>query len=377
MSHKQIKTLVCGTTFGQFYLEALLELPDFEVVGILAQGSERSKKCAEHYGLPLFQSPEQLPSAIDLACVVLRSSVMGGKGTDLSLQLFEKGIHVIQEHPVHQKDLADCLKVARKKNLKFMTGNLYIHLPAVKRFVECARLVIKEQQPLYIDLALATQVSFPLVHILFEALPTLRPFKLNHVFKEDDGPFQLISCELGKVPFTIRAHNEVNPDDPDNHLHLLHSITIGFPGGSLSLTDTHGPVIWRPRLHIPSNKILGQVTPLTVGELAESSSVVLGPGSTPSYVDILTRQWPRAIGEDLKLMQAFINEDKQMEQRAQQELLCSRHWQEFTDAFGYPKLRPGSTYQPLDISMLREKVAEIGSEAEELEHMTPFVSSRG
>lgn len=358
MSHTKIKTVVCGTTFGQFYLEALSQLSDFEVTGILANGSERSKKCAEHYNLPLFESLDQIPTDTDLACVVLRSAVMGGKGTDLSLELLEKGIHVIQEHPAHQKDIGDCLKLARKKGLKFMIGNLYIHLPAVKRFVAAAKAASAQQSPLYIDLALATQVSFPLVHILMETLPSVRPFKINQVVKEN-GPFQLVSGEIGKIPFTIRAHNEVNPNDPDNHLHLLHSITVGFPGGSLSLTDTHGPVIWRPRLHIPDNKILGQVTPLTSGELSTSSSIFLGPSSAPSYFDILTKQWTRAIGEDLKCMTSFIREEQAIENRAQQELLCSRHWQVLTDALGFPNLKPDAVLKPLDISLLKENVLKI------------------
>lgn len=109
MNKHKIKTLVCGSTFGQFYLEALKRRSDdFEVAGILSQGSERSKKCVQYYELPMFESVDQLPPDIDFACVVLRSAMMGGEGTNLSLQLLEKGIHVIQEQPVHQDDISKC-----------------------------------------------------------------------------------------------------------------------------------------------------------------------------------------------------------------------------------------------------------------------------
>ncbi|MEM0939719.1 MAG: Gfo/Idh/MocA family oxidoreductase [Bacteroidota bacterium] len=365
MNKQKIKTLVCGSTFGQFYLEALKRLSDdFEIVGILSQGSERSKKCAQYYDLPMFESIDQLPPDIDLACVVLRSAVMGGQGTNLSLQLLEKRIHVIQEHPVHQDDISKCIKKARQQGVSFMTGDLFIHLPAIKHFATCAKLLFEQQEAVYIDMAFATQVSFPLIHILLETLPSLRPFKINQVIK-DEGPFQLVAGILGKIPFTMRAHNEVNPDDPDNYLHLLHSIIIGFAGGNLSLTDTHGPVIWRPRLHVPHNKMLGKLTSQENAELSSSSSTILGSATHPTYIDILKHQWPQAIGQDLKKMQAFITQNERMENRGQQELLCARQWKELTSAIGYPQLRPDAAFRSMDITMLQEQALKISAGMEE------------
>lgn len=110
--HKgKIRTLVCGSRFGQFYLEAVKALPEqFELVGLLAKGSERSRQCAARFGVPLYTDAAQLPGGIDLACVVLRSGVMGGGGSELALALLERGISVLQEHPVHHKDMAACMK---------------------------------------------------------------------------------------------------------------------------------------------------------------------------------------------------------------------------------------------------------------------------
>ena len=82
---QKIKTLVCGTTFGLFYLEALQRLNDkFELVGILANGSERSKRCAANYNTTLYTDIDQVPKDIDLACVVLRTRALGGKGTEIA-----------------------------------------------------------------------------------------------------------------------------------------------------------------------------------------------------------------------------------------------------------------------------------------------------
>lgn len=358
--NRRLRTVVCGSRFGQFYLEAVKALPDqFELVGLLGKGSERSKHCAERYGVPLYTEADQLPDNIDLACVVLRSGVMGGSGTELSLKLLARGIHVLQEQPVHHKDLAACLRVARHNGVHYLTGDLYVHLPAVRSFIAGANALLGQQQALYIDAACATQVSYPMMHILAEALPSVRPWKINHVIK-DEGPFQVVSGVIGNIPLTLRAHNEVDPDDPDNFLHLLHSLTIGAPSGSLSLIDTHGPVIWRPRLHVPDvQDIPGKLTAGAPAHLLEHSAQMLGPASVASYRDILLQQWPRAIGRDLLAMRDMIQGNAAVDTRAQQELLCSRQWQELSQALGYPVLRNHRGHQPLSVERLQEAVSQM------------------
>ena len=364
--NNRLRTVVCGSRFGQFYLEALKALPEqFELVGLLAKGSERSKKCAERYGISLYTEVDQLPDNTELACVVLRSGVMGGHGTELSLKLLARGIHVIQEQPVHHKDLASCLRAARQNGLHFQTGDLYVHLPAVRRFITCAHVMLEQQNALYIDAACATQVSFPMMHILLEALPTIRPWKINNVIK-DEGPFQVLTGVLGKIPIILKAHNEVDPKDPDNYLYLLHRLTIGVEGGSLSLADTHGPVVWHPRLHVPDNhNIPGGLSTATPAHLLENSTQILGPAAPIRYKEILMKQWPRAIGGDLSAMREMIQGNARIDTRAQQELLCSRQWQDLTNALGYPVLRPNRSHQALAVDILKEAASKIVEDPEE------------
>ncbi|WP_108868943.1 bifunctional Gfo/Idh/MocA family oxidoreductase/class I SAM-dependent methyltransferase [Aquimarina aquimarini] len=366
MKPKRLKTVVCGSTFGQFYLESLKKLENqFEIVGLLSQGSERSTKCAAAYEIPLFTSVDQLPEDVDLACVVLRSGVMGGNGTELSLQFLEKGIHVLQEHPVHYKDLAICLRAAQKNNVRFQTGDLYVHLPEVRRFINCSKAVLKEQKASYIEVAYASQVSYPLMHILSEALPNTRPWKIDHVTKTE-GPFTVLTGSIGKTPIILRAHNEVNPDDPDNHLHLLHKITIGVEGGSLSLSDTHGPVVWHPRLHFPENvSSMNALSGSGAKYLLENSTQVLGEYSPANYKEILSKQWPYAIGQDLLSIKESIETNKGGQARSQNELLVSRQWQDLTNALGYPSLSSGINHQPLPVEIL-QKVARQTPATQEL-----------
>nr|WP_092071408.1 bifunctional Gfo/Idh/MocA family oxidoreductase/class I SAM-dependent methyltransferase [Dendrosporobacter quercicolus]NSL49368.1 Gfo/Idh/MocA family oxidoreductase [Dendrosporobacter quercicolus DSM 1736]SDM25964.1 thiazolinyl imide reductase [Dendrosporobacter quercicolus] len=376
--NQQLRTVVCGSRFGQFYMEALNALPgQFKLTGLLAKGSVRSQKCAERYGIELYTDVGQLPADTDLACVVLRSGVMGGDGTAVSLSLLSRGIHVIQEQPVHHKDLADCLRMARKNGVYFRTGDLYVHLPAVRRFIACARHILELQQALYLDAACATQVSFPLMHILLDALPSLRPWKVNQAVK-NEGPFQLLTGVLGNIPMILRAHNEVDPQDSDNHLHLLHRLTIGVDGGSLSLVDTHGPVIWQPRLHVPEHHDLaGEFSVSPPGYLLEHSTQLLGPAPADSYQDILLRQWPQAIGRDLTMMRDMIREGSSMDTRAQQELLVARLWQDVTGALGYPVLRSHHIHQPLASDVLHQTAAAVDEEREECAGGKPLAGMAG
>ncbi|STJ92235.1 Thiazolinyl-S-HMWP1 reductase YbtU [Escherichia coli] len=55
-----------------------------ELVGLLAQGSARSRELAHAFGIPLYTSPEQITRMPDIACIVVRSTVAGGTGTQLA-----------------------------------------------------------------------------------------------------------------------------------------------------------------------------------------------------------------------------------------------------------------------------------------------------
>ena len=365
MTGNRVKTIVCGSTFGQFYLNALTALSEqFELVGLLAKGSERSKECAKHYGVNLYTDIEQLPHTSELACVILRSGSLGGNGTNLSLQLLKRGIHVIQEQPIHYKELASCLRTARQNGLHFRIGNLYVQLPAVRRFIACAQDMLKQQDALYLDAACAIQVSYPMIRILAEALPTIRPWKISNVIK-DNEPFQVVSGILGNIPITLRVHNEIDPKDPDNHLHLLHCLTIGVEGGRLSLIDTHGPLVWHPRLHVAySHNLFNDLLTAAPAHLAEENTQMLGSADSMSYKEIFMKQWPSAIGRELLAIREMIQgNDNKGATSAQQELLCAELWHYLTDALGYAVLRSNCKHQPLSVDILKEaasKIVEVG-----------------
>jgi len=78
---KPVRAIVCGTSFGRFYLRTLAANPDIELVAILSSGSAASAGYAGELDVDYFTSVKSLPADIDLACVLVRAAVSGGKGS--------------------------------------------------------------------------------------------------------------------------------------------------------------------------------------------------------------------------------------------------------------------------------------------------------
>ena len=119
---KRLKVIVVGAKFGEVYLQVLLRRKDLvDVVGILGKGGQHSLECSTKYNIPLYTSVSELPSGIDLACVIVRAGVMGGEGIQLSKELLQKGISVLHEQPIHYKELKECYVIAKKQKCFMMS----------------------------------------------------------------------------------------------------------------------------------------------------------------------------------------------------------------------------------------------------------------
>ncbi|MCW2483603.1 Gfo/Idh/MocA family oxidoreductase, partial [Candidatus Symbiopectobacterium sp. NZEC135] len=115
----KMKAVVCGTAFGRFYLRALALHPDIELVGILSRGSDASARCAREMGIAHYHAVEALPETVTLACVVVRAGVSGGSGAEVACALLRRGIHVLQEHPLHPDELAHCFRTAHQHRVRY------------------------------------------------------------------------------------------------------------------------------------------------------------------------------------------------------------------------------------------------------------------
>jgi thiazolinyl imide reductase len=350
--------LVCGTRFGQFYIEALRQMPDsVSIVGILAGTSERTKKCAEYYRLPVFSDVSELPDGIDLACVVIKSEVLGGKGSDVAKALMTRKINVLMEQPLHYNELADCAKCAQKSGVTFSIGNLYANLPATQNFIDNVSILGAKQSILFVNVDFATQVSYPLVDLLNRILPTLRPWETKGLIGET-APFQSAVAHIGGIQVNFRAHNAMDKLDADGYLHLLYRVSVGFPAGRLVLEDANGPVVWRPRMHFTDNPLIpASLVNETKGSQAERSQAFLSDVGVDIFRRIFGEHWPRAIARDVKQsLNAADESGSARKQTLQNLLLCSQRWHDLTKALGYPIIVENSPYGFIESKILKKDI---------------------
>ncbi|MEV0396793.1 Gfo/Idh/MocA family oxidoreductase [Polymorphospora rubra] len=360
---RRLRFVVCGTTFGRVHLAALRDRPQWgELVGILARGSARSVVCAQEYGVPLYTSVDELPDTVDAACVAVRAGVAGGTGSELAASLLARGIHVLQEHPVHHDELADCLRLARRNQVLYRLNDHYPQLAPVRAFLRAAAVLRRHGPPRYVEASTAIQVAFALVDILSRALPAMRPWAVAQPagwpepmrgLLDAAPPLRGVDAVLGGVPVGIRVHNQLDPHDPDNHAHLMHRISVTTDAGTLTLADTHGPVLWSPRLHVTGAGAAGDGGDVGGDPgLAGPSTVVL-PGTEPtSYADVLRTAWPAAMARTMAEFAAAVTAGEDPMRLGQSHLTVCRVWQELTGRLGQPDLISGSPPPPVDVADL-------------------------
>jgi pyochelin biosynthesis protein PchG len=365
------RVIIAGTRFGRFYLAGLAS-PDSEVelAGVLARGSDVAQACARHYGVPLYTQPESVPGDVELACVVVGSGVNGGPGATLAKRLMARGIHVLQEHPVQHTELTECLRESLRYDVTYRVNTHYVNLSPVRRFIDAARRLRELQRPLFVDAVAGFQTACSLFDILGEALGGLRPWRFATpaarpaelaALSADRAPFRTLEGVVAGVPLTLRIQHQLAPREPDNFVHCFHQITIGTEGGHLMLANTHGPVLWCPRPHMPADSI-GRVRPEeSVAEhLDFASTMALGPAQAPSYREIMSSVWPAgvrcAVDDFIRLMA----EPAQRPSRGQRDLAVSRIWSDTMLQLGQLELLEGQAPHIVDPHWLCEAVPGAG-----------------
>lgn len=354
MEEKNLRVVVCGTRFGRVYLKGIEKLKGkCTLVGILARGSAQAEKCAKQYNVPLYTDPDQITKEnVDIVCVVIRSAVLGGKGTELSLKMLEKGISVIQEHPVHYEDVVKCKRAAIENNAYYKVNGFYPNLKTVGKFIETSRKLLEKSEILYIDAACSMQVLYPLVDILGQAIGGFKPWSLKLDNPNDEkNIFASLSGELKGIPLNLRVMNAMDTSDPDNHTHLLHRITLETTKGTLMLTDSNGTVLWNPSMYVPHNEdnVLDLYGDNEFLDFNVSEAVL--PLETIQYRNVYNDLWPNGIAKALSDFRTKILERQNDSKNSQYELAACEVWNKIGDLIGPAKIVKGKNSYP---SSLRE-----------------------
>lgn len=359
---RPLRTVVAGTNFGRFYIDAVNAHPGFELAGILARGGAHSRALAGKLGVPCWTRLADLPGDIDAAVVAVPSAVMGGNGTELGRELLERGVHVLQEHPLHPDELAGSLRLARARGRQFRVNTHYPHVRSVRRFLRAATALRARQPVLFVDAAAPVHVLAPLVDILGRALGGLRPWRLDDpapVSREvgaatgDRTPVQLLHGAIAGAPVTLRVQNQLHPGDRDNHALFWHRVAIGTEGGVLTLADTHGPVLWHPRLHSPrddGHRLVFEAGPGAEDLLLPAAEVVGDPaGTPPRFADIFSSWWPEAVGAALGSFAEGIARGDDPLRSAGHDLAVFGLWRDLMARLGPPELIRPPAPRPLTV----------------------------
>lgn len=347
------RVLVCGTNFGRFYAEAAHRRPGYAPAGILSRGSAASRAYAERLGVPHYTDTDDLPAGIDAACVAVGSAISGGGGTELARALMDRGIHVLQEHPVHLTELTDNLTHARRRGVQYRLNTHYPHVSPVRGFIDAARRLVAQQRPLFVDAATPIHLMHPLVDILGRAMGTLRPWRFADPAPLPAAvgpqPFRSLHGMLAGVPLTLRVHHQLDPSDRDNHALHWHRISLGTEGGVLTLADTHGPVLWSPRLHVGRDADRRFVLdgPGT-GRLGLGTTAVVG--TTGTFRTVFTDLWPEAVGSALDGLREAVEQGGDALRTGQYDLAVCRIWTDLAARLGPPEIVRPATPRPLALS---------------------------
>ncbi len=320
-----MKAVVVGSTFGSVYAEGIRIADNVELAGIVGRGSKRSSSLAAMYDVPFFEGVDSIPADIDLACVVVRSALVGGDGVEISRSLLERGIHVIQEQPMHSSEVLDLTKFAAEHGCRFMLNGFYPYLDSIRCFVDAASSLRKRCGLLAIDATACVQVAYPFVEVVGKVAGSLHPFKLNRVACA--GPFDILVGNVGGIPLTVRYQNEMDSSDPDNNAIALMRINAYSDEGVLSLHDVYGDVVWSPRFQV--GKAAADSSNLSSAEDARID--ILHKGAE-TYDSILAEQWPKGIAN----MLSERLEERNPLSTTQFQVSACLAWQEFTSTLGAP-----------------------------------------
>ena len=352
-----MKVVVAGTSFGRIYLDAVRSDPDLALAGILGRGSRTTRALAEQHGVPMLTSVADVGDDVDMACVVIGSAVNGGPGAEIAQAFLRRGIHVLQEHPLHPAEIVECLRAARQGGAVHHVSTLYPDVEPVRCFLAAAQRLREQQPVLFVDAACSSQVLYPLLDMIGRALGGVRPWAFAEPTAADaevtracrsEQPFQSVQAAIAGVPVALRVQNQINPADRDNHALLLHRLALGFEGGVLTLADSHGPVLWNPRMYAPRDEE-GRLVPDGPANprLDAASTRLLGDWRTRTYREVFTRVWPDAVGTALRRLREEISAEPSQRTTAQWGLAVSRVWADLTARLGPPQLIDSAAPQPV------------------------------
>ena len=242
------KVLTVGAKFGEVYLNSFSRhVGGLELGGLMATGSGRAYQLAKTFQIPLYKSVDEVPDGFHIACVVVRSTIVGGEGSKLAEAFIRRGMHVIQEHPVHPNEVARLQKLAFEHGVLYWINSFYCNARSGRVWLRASEK-LKATLTMganYAQLCTSRQLLFSSLDLLLHALGDCpAPFDCTAAVRI--GPFDRFSFTWNGTPVDISLQNYMDSSDPDQHSLISHQCQLCWPEGHLTLAGSYGPVFWTP-----------------------------------------------------------------------------------------------------------------------------------
>ncbi|MGY2290555.1 Gfo/Idh/MocA family oxidoreductase [Pseudomonas sp. SDO528_S397] len=357
MTHP-LKVLIVGAKFGELYLNSfLVDSPGLQLAGLLANGSPRARALANAFGITLYTDVAQLPADLDLACVVVRSGVVGGAGGHLTQSLLQRGLHVIQEHPVHPDEIARHQQLAASVGRHYRVNSFYAHTAAGRCWIDAAqrvRQLLAGQAPSLAQLTTSRQLLYSSLDLMLQALGGSQAAHTSVSLLGSDAHFHTLALDLPECRVLLRLQRWMNPDDPDLHSLIMHQMTLGWPSGYLSLEASYGPVNWTPALHSDSHADDRQTGySSTAAYLERPTALPLHPAAA-NWRSAQEVEGPAGVGHLLQQVRGHVQGapvDAWLSDDDQQAL--ARLWQDVLRCAGPAEQRTAPPPLPIEAAQLR------------------------
>ncbi|KPX52079.1 Gfo/Idh/MocA family oxidoreductase [Pseudomonas amygdali] len=353
-----LKVLVVGAKFGELYLNSfLLEQPGLQLAGLLANGSPRAKALANAFGITLYTDVEQLPDDLDIACVVVRSTVVGGAGGQLTDSLLRRGLHIIQEHPVHPDEILRHQQLATQMGCQYIVNSFYPHTAAGRCWTGAAQRLsqlLDGHRPNLAQLTTSRQLLYSGLDLLFQALGCDLAAQASVGLLDSDDDFHTLSLNLPESRVLLRLQSWMATDDPDLHSLVMHQLSLAWPSGYLSLDASYGPVNWTPALHAEAHDDDRQTLYTSKADyLQQATAMPLHPAAI-HWRSAHEIEGPAGVGWLLQQLLTILRGQPRTEGlQADYQLALARLWQDILRCAGPAEQRAASAPPVIDAGQLQ------------------------
>ena len=165
----KLKVGVVGTgSMGRNHLRVLSTMPQYDLIGCYDADAQLAQKNASQYGIQSFESPQQLFEEVDVAHIVVPSSLHH----ELAIQAAEYGCHVLVEKPIALtvEDAANITETCAAKGVKLCVGHVERFNPAIMSLLgivqseELITIDFRRMSPFYARIMDASVVTDLMIH---------------------------------------------------------------------------------------------------------------------------------------------------------------------------------------------------------------------